>query len=98
MNVSVHWETAEKARVEAHEASLAAIVEDPAYGQAETAAEIRTRLEVLLNYPARDWQEFATRAAETLAAELARTRGLLEIAERREAERAERPDFILRHP
>lgn len=83
------YENAEKARIEAHEAALAAIVESGGYGQTETAAEIQARLEFLLSYPACDWQEFAARAADTIQAEISRTRGLLAGAEMREAERAE---------
>lgn len=83
------WEDAEKKRLADHEAALLAIVEALDYGQNETAAELRTRLEFLTNYPARDWQEFAARAAKTLETETERTRALVAAAEKREAERAE---------
>jgi len=83
------YENAEKARVAAHEAALAALVEAPGYGQAETSADLSLRLEWLRNQPRRDWQEFAIRAADTLAAEIARTERLLAAARVREAEAAE---------
>lgn len=83
------YENAEKARVAAHEAALAALVEAPGYGQAETSADLSLRLEWLRNQPRRDWQEFAARAADTLAAEIARTERLLAAAQNREAEAAE---------
>lgn len=83
------WETAEKRRVADHEAALLAIVEAPGYGQTETAAQLRARLNYLESYPGRDWQEFAERAAKTVAAECERTERLLAAAEKREAERAE---------
>lgn len=83
------WENAEKNRVAAHEAALAAIVEAPGYGQAETAAELRARMDLLLEYPERDWQEFSDRALATLESEIDRTRKLLAAAVTREAERAE---------
>lgn len=84
------WEQAEKDRVAGHERALAAMVEAPGYGQAETAAEIELRLSYLRSYSARDWQEFAARAADTLAAEIERTERLLVAAQKREAEAAER--------
>jgi colicin import membrane protein len=83
------WENAEKARVAAHEAALAAISETPDYGQVETSAELQHRLDYLLNYPARDWQEFGARAADSLGVEISRTRRLLEVAQKREVEAAE---------
>jgi hypothetical protein len=83
------FENREKERVAAHEAALAAISEAPGWGVSETAFELTERLEYLENYPARDWQEFAQRAADALSAEIARTRMLKEAAEKREAEAAE---------
>lgn len=83
------WENAEKDRVAGHEAALAAIVEAPGYGQTETAAELRERMDLLLDYPERDWQEFSDRALATIEAEVDRTRKLLAAAVMREAERAE---------
>lgn len=83
------WEDAEKARVEAHEAALAAIPESSMYGARETAAEVKARLDYLLDYPDRDWQEFDARAEAVLASEISRTREILATVERREAERAE---------
>lgn len=83
------WEDADKARVAAHELALEGILEHPQWGLTETAADIRKRLQYLENYPARDWQEFAARAAKTLEAEVARTKSLLAAAQEREAEQAE---------
>jgi hypothetical protein len=83
------FENREKERVAAHEAALAAIAESPGWGVSETAFELTERLEYLENYPARDWQEFAQRAADALSAEIERTRMLKEAAEKREAEAAE---------
>lgn len=83
------YEAAEQARIAGHEQALAAIVEAPGYGQAETAAQIEVRLNHLENYPSRDWQEFKARAEKTLAGEIERTRGLLEAARTREAQAAE---------
>jgi hypothetical protein len=83
------YEEKEKARVEAHERALSELVEAPWYGQTETAAELRERLELLLNYPARDWEEFSDRFAETMADEIQRTNRLIAAADKREAEAAE---------
>lgn len=83
------WEQAEKDRVAGHERALAEMVEAPGYGATETAAEIELRLSYLRSYPARDWREFAQRAADTLAAEIERTERLLAAARKREAEAAE---------
>jgi colicin import membrane protein len=80
---------AEAARVRAHVDALTAIAEALEYGERESAAEIGRRLEYLLNYPAREWEEYADRAAEALAVEIARTRELLAAAEEREAQKAE---------
>ena len=79
----------ERKRVADHESALAAITEHPGYGQRETAAEIEVRLNQLINFPPRDWQEFAIPAAKAIAAEVARTRDLLTAARTREAEAAE---------
>lgn len=83
------WEDADKARVEGHELALDGILEHPQWGPTETAADIRKRLQYLENYPPRDWQEFAARAAKALASEIDRARGFLAAAEKREAEAAE---------
>lgn len=83
------WENAEKERVAGHERALAAMVEAPSYGATETAADLELRLSYLRSYPARDWREFAQRAADTLAAEIERTERLLVAAQKREAEAAE---------
>jgi len=83
------WEQAEKDRVAGHERALAEMVEAPGYGAMETPAELELRLSYLRSYPARDWREFAARAADTLAAEIERTERLLTAARKREAEAAE---------
>lgn len=83
------WENAEKDRVESHEAALTAIVEWADYGDLETADSLRKRLDFLLNYPPRAWQEFAARAEKTLKAEIDQARERLAAAEKREAEAAE---------
>jgi polyhydroxyalkanoate synthesis regulator phasin len=83
------WENTEKERVAAHESALTAIGESSEYGTNETVENLRKRLAYLNNYPARDWQEFAARAAQTLRNEILRTEGLLARAEKREAEIAE---------
>lgn len=83
------WENREKERVAAHETALAAITEAAHYGQQETVAELSARLDYLMNYPARDWQEFTERANAALVAETDRTAGLLAAAQKREAEAAE---------
>jgi hypothetical protein len=80
---------AETARMLAHTEALEAICEHPGFGAAETSAELRRRLEYLNNYPARDWQEYADKAAKTLATEISRTESLLATAEQREAKQAE---------
>lgn len=83
------WENAEKDRVAAHELALEGICENPLWGPTETAADIRKRLQYLENYPARDWQEFSTRATAALKDETDRARQFLASAEKREAEAAE---------
>lgn len=83
------WEDTEKARVEDHEREIDCMVEAPGWGIHETSEEVRRRLDCLRNWPPRDWQEFAERAQQTLAAEIERTERLLAAAEKREAEAAE---------
>ena len=83
------YEAAEKQRIADNEAALAAIVEAPNYGQTETPAEIAARIEVLTNYPARDWREFSDRAASTIAAEITRLERLHAAAVKREEDAAE---------
>lgn len=84
---------AEIARVAAHEAALDAICESPEfYYPGNTASDLRSRLEYLHAWrqsPSRDWQEFAKRAADALASEIAKTKVALAAAEKREAEAAE---------
>lgn len=83
------YEQDEAARIAAHEEALAEMVESPSYGSVETAADLALRLTWLRNPPPRNWQEFASRAADVLAAEIARTEALHEAAVKREAEAAE---------
>ena len=83
------YETAEQERVDGHEAALAAIPAPAGYGPGATAAELVARLADLRAYPARDWQEFAPRATELLAAEITRMETLHAAAVVREAEAAE---------
>ena len=83
------FENAEKERVSGHEAALAAIVEHPNFGTTETSDELQRRLDYLVTYPWRDWQEFANRANAVLGSEIDRTAGLLAAAHKREDEAAE---------
>ena len=83
------FEDAEKARVAGHEEALRAIPEHPGYGTHEFAAEIAARIDMLRAWPSRNWQEFAQRAADTLAAEIERMERLHAAAVKREAEAAE---------
>jgi hypothetical protein len=83
------WENADKARIAGHEAALQAITETGSPGGASSVADLEVRLAFLRGYPAREWQEFSQRAAETLAAEIARTEALHQAAVTREAEQAE---------
>jgi colicin import membrane protein len=83
------YEQAEAARIAAHEEALADLIESPNYGAVETAADLAARLAWLRNPPPRKWEEFAQRAADTLAAEIDRTEALHEAAVKREAEAAE---------
>jgi colicin import membrane protein len=82
------YERDEAERIAGHEAALAAIVQHP--GTTELTAEnIAARLDYLRNYPPRNWQEFADRAAAAIAAEIARTEAMHEAAVKREAEASE---------
>lgn len=84
------WEDAEKARVAGHERALAALSEAPGFYDAENSTDdLRARLNHLENLPARDWQEFAKRAGDAVASEIAETKVALAAAEQREAEAAE---------
>jgi hypothetical protein len=83
------YENREKERVAGHEAALATIAESPGYGETESAADLEQRLDYLMNFPTRDWQEFTARAKLAVTAEVDRTAGLLLRARKREAEAAE---------
>lgn len=79
------WESAEKARVAAHEAALADICQGPG-STVLNVENLATRLAYLEDYPARDWQEFAKRAAAALEGEIAKTKIALAAEEKRVAE------------
>ena len=83
------YEAAERERVAGHEAALASITENPSAAREESSVELAARLAVLRSWPARDWQEFHQRAAETLEAEIERAERRHEIAVKREADAAE---------
>lgn len=82
-------EQREDDRKAAHEAALLAISESAQFGTLETSEELNQRLYYLRNYPARDWQEFKTRADKAISDEILRTEGLLARAQKQEADRAE---------
>jgi len=67
------FENMEKERVADHERALAAIPDTSVDHASATAEELSNRLDYLRDYPTRDWQEFAQRAADAIAAEIART-------------------------
>ena len=84
------FENAEKQRVADHEAALARLQENPAfYAAPNEAADYQARLDWLHGQPQRDWQEFAQRAADVLADEIAKTTNAIAVARKREAEAAE---------
>lgn len=85
----VEFEQREANRVAEHQRQIAAIAEHPNFGETESSEDLSRRLLHLTNYPTRDWQEFKSRADAALAAEIARTEGLLARALKREAEAAE---------
>lgn len=76
-------------RCDGYEQAIEAIKEHPEWGASESAEDIKRRIAHLENYPARDWQEFAQRARDTIDIELVRARRFLAAAEKREAEAAE---------
>lgn len=81
------WEDAEKDRVAGHEAAINELRESLAFydNGYSTSVELRQRLTFLENLPPRDWQEFAKRAAETIADEIEQTKASLAQAEATEA-------------
>lgn len=85
------YEQDEAARVQAHELALDVITDRNGSIATDdaTAAEWSARLDTLRNWPARDWQEFAQKAADILAAEITRTEQWHAAAVKREAEAAE---------
>lgn len=82
------YEQDEEARIAGHEAALAEITIGSAAADM-TADDMAARLEYLRAYPARNWQEFEQRAADALAAEIARAEALHAAAVKAEAEAAE---------
>jgi colicin import membrane protein len=83
------FENAEKDRVAAHEAALAAIEVMGQFDTTPSAADIKYRLDALICLPPREWQEFAKRAADLEQSVIAALNGRYEEASRREAEAAE---------
>lgn len=84
------WENAEKERVADHEAALVAVSDlATAFAGPQPSEVYRTRLRMIDSTMARDWQEFAARAAVAESEARAKLNGLLEAAEKQEAERAE---------
>lgn len=84
------WEDREKNRVSAHEGALGAIAEAPGFYDGHGEVEdYQRRLDWLLAYPAREWEEFAQRASDALMVETTNCRRALGIAEKRRAEAVE---------
>lgn len=83
------WETREKRRVQEHEAELARIGAGADFSPDAPAADLAVRLETLRAWPARDWEEFATRASGALAVGISKTEAAHAAAVKREAEAAE---------
>lgn len=81
--------TLEAARVARHKAAIADILENAAWGTAESSAEIELRLNYLTQIPVTKFDEFADEAAAVIQAEIERARGFLTSATQREAEQAE---------
>lgn len=84
------WEDADKRRIGKHEADLDILEGLAVFLTPEpAAAHIQERLDMLAAYPPRDWQEFTQRATETMATLKRSLEASLDLAVRREAERAE---------
>lgn len=83
------FENAEKARIGAHEAALAAIEELCRFDHGPTADEIGIRIKALKNLPTRDWQEFCDRAVKAYEAAECRLLDMRDDAAQREAEAAD---------
>jgi colicin import membrane protein len=84
------YEATEAARVKGHTDALAALQESSVfYAVEQPSADVRRRLDYLMNLPPRDWQEFKARASDAVAIEIDRTSALLVRMERREADIAE---------
>lgn len=84
------WEDADKRRIEAHEAAIAEIESATAgWSSRPSADDIAQRVVWLSELPKRDWQEFASRAAESLSVMLKTLRERHAEAVTYEAEQAE---------
>lgn len=87
------FEERAKARIAAHEASIAAIEYSAEALRAtwpnETVADLKAGREAYAQFRARDWEEFAARAAAILDAAEAEADGFIAKREAMEAERAE---------
>jgi hypothetical protein len=82
------YENADKIRIAEHEAAIIEIA-NLANTEGMTAAEIQTRIEAMQTPAPRQWQEFATKAAKTLATAEAQVRAAHKVAVEREAAEAE---------
>src|SRR5579872_5816596 len=83
------WEESEAARVEGHEAALAALRAAAELGLDPTVDLIQARLRSLGAIVQRDWQEFAPQANGALAVAEDALRAALASAQKREADAAE---------
>ncbi len=83
------FERAEAARLEAHEAALAAIKNMANFQDEPTSAQVEARIAEMEALPAREWQEFADKARMETAVVGERLQGKLAMVKRREAEAAE---------
>jgi len=83
------WENAEQARIANHEGTLVWIVQAWQFANPPTAAAIGERITALDNEIARDWQEFAERAAAAHQESREKLTVMLAAAEQRERDAAE---------
>lgn len=83
------WENAEKQRIADHEQALVSLAGMAHFDVPPSAADIKFRLDALLALPARDWEEFAKRGADTEAATTVALERQHAEAVKREAEAAE---------
>lgn len=83
------WENAEKERVASHEAEINRIGMMVMFSSEPTSDNIRALIKEVDDLPARDWQEFAKRAADAISGARESLNKKLEATEQREAEAAE---------